>query len=74
MINGVREYMNQGIEELQEGLTFDNLLRGQASIFAQTYMINTKKFCEIINFHNFLKFNVWDYPLVLRWLRYYPIH
>ena len=73
MRNGEREYMNKSIEELQEGLTFDNLLRGQASIFAQTYMINTNKFREIINFHNFLKFNVWDYPIVLRWIKHEPI-
>lgn len=46
--------------------TFDNLLRGNNSIYAQSYCIRRSVFNRWINFEFFARhFNVFDYPIVL---------
>jgi glycosyltransferase involved in cell wall biosynthesis len=72
--DGVTKIMEQPIEQLRKGLTYDNLLKGKANIHAPTYMIHTKTFNRLIDFSKFLKFNTWDYPICLMWIQTMPIH
>ena len=54
------------IEVLRNRMTFDNLLKGNADIHAQGYMIRRSTFEKYCNFEMFArKFHVWDYPILL---------
>lgn len=72
--NGKRLYMEDySICDLRKNLTYDNLLKGKANVYAQTYMIHTETFNKLIDFSKFLKFNVWDFPICLEWIQHEPI-
>ena len=66
--NGNRTGMN-----LPSEITYDKLLRGNANVHAQTYMIRKSDFDKYIHFERFLKFNVWDYPIVLELIQHCTI-
>ena len=58
----------------KDRITYDRLLMGKANIHAQTYMIRTEKFREYVDFSKFLKFNTWDLPICMEWIRKEPIY
>jgi len=56
-------------------ISFDSLLRGNASLYAQSYAIRKSVFDKWINFDMFAKrFSVWDYPLVLELIKRTRFH
>jgi len=61
--------------EVNNVVSFDNLLRGNAYIYAQSYCIRKSVFDKWINFDMFTKrFNVWDYPIVLELIKRTRFH
>ena len=52
---------------VNEHLTYDNLLRGNAYIHAQSYLLRKYALDKYIDFNQFISlgFHVWDYPIVL---------
>lgn len=50
---------------VNHNITFDNLLTGKANIHAQSYFIRKSLYDKHIDFKKFLKFHVWDLPIVL---------
>jgi len=61
-------------DHINKTISFDTLLKGNANIHAQSYMIRKSVFDEWIDFSKFLKFNVWDYPIVLELIRRTRFH
>lgn len=59
---------------INNNITYDNLLTGNAYIYAQGYMIRKSVFDKYIDFDKFLKFYVWDYPIVLELIRHTKFH
>jgi len=56
-------------------ISFNSLLRGNASIYAQSYCIRKSVFDKWIDFNFFARhFNVWDYPIVLEFIRRTRFH
>jgi glycosyltransferase involved in cell wall biosynthesis len=74
--NGERMLMDKPIGFINDHLTFDNLLRGNAYIYAQSYFIRKSAFDRWIDFDKFtrLGFNVWDYPIVLELIQHTKFH
>jgi len=66
--------MNAPTDVINKNMTYDNLLKGNANIYAQSYMIRKSDFDKYIDFDKFLKFNVWDYPIVLELIRHTKFH
>jgi len=68
--------MSISIDNLNKQLTLDNLLKGNAYINAQSYLIRRTLFDKYIDFQNFIDidFKVWDYPIVLELIRYTKFH
>jgi glycosyltransferase involved in cell wall biosynthesis len=66
-INGKWKSFPVTADFVNQNMSFDNLLRGNAYIFAQSYFIRSTIFECYINYSKFIKlgFNAWDYPLVL---------
>ena len=57
-------------KEALKRLTFDNLLKGNAAVYAQGYFIRKSVFDKYIDFGMFSKkFLVWDYPIILELIR-----
>lgn len=59
---------------INEHMSFDALLRGSAFIYAQSYMIRRNALEEHVDFSEFLKFNTWDYPIVLDLINHTRFH
>jgi len=56
---------------VNKNMSFDSLLRGNACIHAQSYMIRKSDFDKYIDFDMFVeKFALWDYPIVLELIRH----
>lgn len=73
-INGIRNSVNVTTDYINDNMTFDNLLKGKGNIYAQTLMIRKSDFDKYIDFAKFLKFNVWDFPIVLELINHKRIH
>jgi len=71
---GKPEYMTVTAKFINSNMSFDNLLKGNAFIYAPSYMIRRSDFDKYINFNEFMKFNVWDYPIVLELIRHTKFH
>jgi glycosyltransferase involved in cell wall biosynthesis len=58
--------------ELPTDITYDKLLRGNAYLHAQSYLIRKSDFDKYINFDKFVRlgFDVWDYPIVLELIQH----
>ena len=65
--DGVRSYDNTSIEELNKGLAYDNILKGNARIYAQSYCIRKSDFDKYVDFDKFVKLKmcVWDFPIAI---------
>jgi len=62
-------------EYVNKNMSFDSLLRGNAYINAQSYLIRKSDFDKYINFDMFVKrFRLWDYPTVLELIQHTRIH
>jgi len=63
-------------DTINKRMSFDTLLKGRASIHAQSYLIRKSVFDEYINFQRFvdLGFHVWDYPIVLELIKHTKFH
>lgn len=72
--NGIRTCMNVSTSFINLNMSFDNLLKGNAFIYAPSYLIRKKDFDKYIDFNKFMKFNVWDYPIVLELIRHTSFH
>ena len=61
---------------VNQRLTFDNLLIGNAYIHAQSYLIRKSCFDEFIDFSGFIDkgFKMWDYPIVLTMINHTKFH
>lgn len=58
-----------------DNITFDNLLRGNAYIHAQSYMMRRSAFDKWVDFDLMAsRFHVWDYPIVLELIRHGRFH
>jgi len=68
--------MNRSAQSINENISFDSLLRGNAHIHAQGYFIRRSTFEKYINFNKFvtLGFRVWDYPIVLELIQHTRFH
>jgi glycosyltransferase involved in cell wall biosynthesis len=68
--------MSANIETINKNLTFDNLLRGNSYINAQSIMIRRSDFYKYIDFEKFirLKFQVWDLPICLTLIQHVKFH
>lgn len=73
-VDDKRENMKVNANFVNENMSFDNLLKGNAYIHAQSYMIRKKDFDNLIDFDSFMKFNVWDYPIVLELIQFVKFH
>jgi glycosyltransferase involved in cell wall biosynthesis len=73
LTHGVGAFMGcQSAEYINGHLTYDDLLKGTASIHAQGYYLRKSDFEKYIDFDKFirLKFPVWDYPIVLELIQH----
>ena len=61
---------------VNQRLTFDNLLVGNAYIHAQSYLIRRSCFDEHVDFNGFIEkgFKLWDYPIVLTMINHAKFH
>ena len=60
---------------INENMSFDSLLKGNAHINAQSYLIRKSDFDKYIDFDFFVKkFNLWDYPIVLELIQHTKFH
>ncbi len=61
---------------LPDEITYDKLLRGNAYLHAQSYMIRKSDYDKYINFEKFIhkRFHVWDYPIVLELAQHTRFH
>ena len=61
---------------INKRMSFDTLLKGRASIHAQSYMIRKSVFDKIVDFQHFVAkgFHVWDYPIVLEMIKHTKFH
>lgn len=71
--NGIHE-MTVSAEFVNKNISFDNLLKGNAFIHAQSFFIRKRVFDKYINFSKYLKFNVWDLPIVLELINHTKFH
>ena len=73
-IGNKRYNMKVSADYINKNMSFDSLLKGNAYIYAPSYMIRKSDFDKYINFDKFLKFNVWDYPIVLELIKHTRFH
>lgn len=68
--------MSISTDTINKKMSFDSLLKGDANIHAQTYMIRKKFFDKYIDFKHFINvgFKVWDYPIVLELIKHTKFH
>ena len=60
---------------INKNISFDSLLKGNAFIHAQSYMIRKSDFDKYIDFDMFTrKFALWDYPIVLELIQHTKFH
>jgi len=60
---------------INKNMSFDSLLRGNAFIHAQSYMIRKSDFDKYIDFDMFTRrFALWDYPIVLELIQHTKFH
>ena len=60
---------------VNSNMSFDSLLRGNAYIHAQSYMIRKSDFDKYIDFDMFVKkFALWDYPTILELIKHTKFH
>ena len=72
--NGIRLLMPDA-DFVNANMSFDALLKGNAYINAQSYLIRKSDFDKYIDFDYFVKnFNTWDYPIVLELIKHARIH
>jgi glycosyltransferase involved in cell wall biosynthesis len=64
-VNGKIPEHPEPIESLIKRITYDNLLRGNSVLFAQSYFIRRATFDKYIDFSWYRRMSVWDYPIVL---------
>lgn len=70
-INGNKTPMNESVDFINSNMSFDVLLKGNAYIHAQSYLIRASVFNEYIDFQKFIDkgFKLWDYPIVLELIK-----
>ena len=70
--NGQRHTMGVPASYINDHLTYDNLLRGNAYIHAQSYCFRRSALEQYVDFEKFIRlgFKVWDYPIVLELIRH----
>jgi len=73
-VDGKRYGIEVSTDYINKNMSFDSLLKGKAYIYAPSYLIRKSDFDKYINFDEFLKFNVWDYPIVLELIRHIRFH
>jgi glycosyltransferase involved in cell wall biosynthesis len=73
-IDNKRYNMKVSADYVNKNMSFDSLLKGNAFIYAPSYLIRKSDFDKYINFDEFLKFNMWDYPIVLELIRHARFH
>ncbi len=73
-VDGKRDGVEVSADYINKNMSFDSLLKGNAYIYAPSYLIRKYDFDKYINFDKFLKFNVWDYPIVLELIRHVRFH
>jgi len=68
--------MSISVDNINKNMSFDSLLKGNANIHAQSYMIRKSIFDKHINFQKFINlgFHVWDYPIVLELIKHTRFH
>ena len=68
--------MKQSAQFINNNISFDSLLRGNAHIHAQGYFIRRSTFEKYVDFRKFVRlgFRVWDYPIVLELIRHTRFH
>lgn len=68
--------MDLSSDEINKRMSFDRLIKGNASIHAQSYLIRKELFDKHINFQHFINvgFHVWDYPIVLELIKHTKFH
>ena len=72
--NKKRTLMGVSTSFINRNMSFDNLLKGNAFIYAPSYLIRKSDFDKYIDFNKFMKFNVWDYPIVLELIKHTRFH
>ena len=67
---------NMDSDFINQRITFDNLLKGNAHVHAQSYFIRKSVFDKYIDFEKFIRlgFKLWDYPIVLELVRRTRFH
>lgn len=55
-------------------INFDTLLRGGANIHAHTYFVRRETLFKYMDFDQYRKFSVWDYPIVLELIHHCKFH
>ena len=68
--------MKKSAQFINNNISFDSLLRGNAHIHAQGYFIRRSTFEKYIDFNKFIRlgFRVWDYPIVLELIHHTRFH
>ena len=74
-VDGKRYNMAGDVGSINKNMSFDSLLKGNANLYAQTYMLRKSDFDKYIDFDMFSrKFNAWDYPIVLELIKHTKFH
>jgi len=55
-------------------MNFDSLLKGNAYIHTQSYLLRKSDFIKYIDFDEVMKFDLWDYPIVLELIKHTKYH
>ena len=65
--DGVRKPMTVSASYINKHLAYDNLLKGNSFIYAQSYLLRQSALLRYVDFDRFvsLGFSVWDLPIVL---------
>lgn len=68
----IRFPVKTDVKHINENMSFDSLLKGNAFIYAQSYLIRKSVFDRYIDFGKFvkLKFITWDLPIVLELIKH----
>lgn len=73
--NNTREGLMPSATYVNENMSFDSLLMGNAYINAQSYLLRKSDFDKYIDFDMFVKkFALWDYPIVLELIKHVKFH